>query len=338
MQSCFAKKYTVTLFIVACWWSSTMLASVTQAPTVSANDNLLGNLLRGSGDLTALVERIFDPEFMNKYYQNKSVRNLIYAGALIGAVYAASKIQKMNPEFFSTLWRTAKSPLVLVRKKVEILVCGGESLEWNVIVSWHNRMLKVLTPLTKQASVMELAKERRIQDLAYQDVTYAAVDVPWQQIQNHVQEELHFMNTVLERHASYYQDSQHDKLRSGCMHKVGTVVHSAGKTCVRLSSKRYEEIAFYIKKIMRYSDDCCTYVASVKTKESLDKELVKRYMEDMCSTFEHLATLVDDITAAAPHSAQGQLMLIRTQGGMHNAPGGSSYMSYTAASEVGGHY
>lgn len=259
-------------------------------------------------------------------------------GLCVAALYSVSKVQKMNPEFFSTLWRISKSPIVFVQKKAEKLFCGGESLSWNVVVSWHNRVYKSLLPLTKQASVMDLAKEKRIQIIDKQDTDTPVVDPVWQPLQQHLQQEFTFISSRLAHHVRYYEDQP--KIADACscvVCKVGGAVQTAGKTCVRLSIKRYEETAFYIKKLMTYCDEFSAYIGTVTQKESLDKELIKRYLDDICSALEHLAVLVDDTTAAAPHGPSGHLVLIRAQGaGGTGYTGG--YGGYADAGQYGSGY
>lgn len=261
-------------------------------------------------------------------------------GLCVAAIYSASKVQKMNPEFFANLWRITKSPIVFVQKKAEKLFCGGESLSWNVVVSWHNRVYKALLPLTKQASVMELAKEKRIQAIDRQDADEHMVDATWQPLQQHLQEEFTFLKSRLGLHLRYYQDQQQQREEvctcSLCV--VGGAVQTVGKSCVRLSIKRHEETAFYIKKIMTYSEEFVAYIGSNSHKESLDKELIKRYMDDICSALEHVATLVDDTTAAAPHGASGQLTLIRAQGTGGSIGYNGGYGAHGATSDYGSSY
>ncbi len=285
----------------------------------------LDALVTGAGDgaMLAMCKGAFDA-----FRSKDSVNKMYYAGAGLAGIYIASRAQKMNPEFFAALWRLTKSPIIFFQKKSERFLCGGESLSWNVVVSWHNRVFDSLTPLTKQSSVMDLTKDRRIKVLDQGGVD-VGIDPVWLQTQTHVYQEFAFMKKVFEQHLRYYQD-QEAKEQKRLIALVASPLQDVAKSCVRLSIKRHEETAFYINKIMTYCDQLCVYINSVSTKESLDKELMKRYMEDLCSACKHVATLVDDTTAASPHGTPGQLTFTRAQTA---SIGG--YNSYTANSEYG---
>lgn len=285
-------------------------------------------LVSGAGDaaMLGMCKTAF-----NALTGKTEINKAYYVGAGLAAIYIASRTQKMNPEFFAALWRLTKSPIVFLQKKSERWFCGGESLSWNVLVSWHNRVFDALTPLTKQSSVMDLTKEKRIQAL---DQAECDVDPVWEHIQQHVYEEFAFMQARFAGHLCYYQDQESQEKRR-LVDLVATPVQAAGKACVRLSIKRHEETAFYIKKIMAYCDQLCAYINTVSSKEALDKELIKRIMEDLCSACKHVATLVDDTTAAAPHGAAGKLTLTRTQGSTAT----SNYANFNTGGDYGSaHY
>lgn len=283
-------------------------------------------LVTGAGDAVVLKEFI---SLINKPERTRAY----YISVGLAGIYLASRIQKANPEFFAALWRLTKSPLVFLQKKSERFFCGGESLSWNVMVSWHNRIFDALTPLTKQSSVMDLTKEKRIKALNQEHDQLR--DPVWQQVQDHIYEEFAFISKQCAGHLRYYQD-QEEKEKKRLVAMVAGPVQTAAKACVRLSIKRHEEISFYVRKMMTYCNQLCDYIMSVSSKEALDKELIKRSMEDLCSTCKHIAILVDETTASSSHGAAGQLSLVRTQAGAatssyaYNAYGTGS--DYTTAS------
>lgn len=267
---------------------------------------------------------------------NDFSKNLAVALALYWGI---SQLQKENSQFFNSTVDMIKSPWVFARKKLELLLCGGESLSWNEIVTWRNRTMRLLSPLTKQTSVVDLSREKRLRLIDQEDNKEETVDTQWMQYARHIEVQLTFMLVTLGKHLNYYETKKKKTLKKqcycpGCLAEkyiVGPpakVVGSIGKVCVRVSVKRDMEIAFYLKEVQTYLKEIIEYTKDVKQFQSLDKEHVKRIMNSTCDAFEHIATLIDVSTASSGRPEVGKLSMQR-EGSTGNGYGGyGSYGGY----------
>lgn len=299
-----------------------------------------------SVDLVELVNNSSRDDEVFKFFIQRLDKILPYVALSVAGIYTVSKLQKSNPEFFSNMWRLSKSPLVFVQRSLERYLCAGESLSWNQVTSWHNRILKVLTPLTKQTALIDIAKVNRLKKIEDEEKS-EGVDQVWQATVHHIESELCFINTMLERHLNYYQDQEVRMKKQVCeccachvYKKVAQpsldVLKRMGKNCIRVSLKRHEEIAFYIKKIITYNTQIIAYLKTVSYSHNLHKEHVKACMNDVCGAFEHLAVLVDESTAAAPRGVNGQLLLAKAASQTSYASGYQGYGGTVA--EYNQHY
>jgi hypothetical protein len=263
------------------------------------------------------------------------------AAGAFGSFWIISQLQKENPQFFNSTMQFAKSPWVMIRKKLEVMFCGGESLSWNELVTWRNRIMRLLSPLTKQTSVVDLSREKRLRLIDQEDTKGAILDEQWTEYVDHIQAQLAFMSTRLTKHLNYYE-TQVKKTRQrkcGCVACVADkfiinpplkAVNSAGKACMQASVVRNEEIAFYLKEVKTYLKEIIDYSKSVSQLQSLDKERVKRVMNSTCDAFEHIATLVDAGTASSSKPPVGQLTMQRETSS--SGYGGYGYGGYGTGS------
>ncbi len=249
-----------------------------------------------------------------------------------GALYALSVVQKENPDFFATVVRGAEWPFSIFERKVQHYFCRGKSLTWNEIASWHNRVSRVLLPLTKTTSVIDLSKDRRLRSIDLEEEQGSSQDVQWINQVKHIEREFLFLKKVLTYRLRYYKDLPSAKKKP--------VAISLGKVLVRTSLNRNEEIAFGLEEAIGYLDETVVYCKSVSRFSALDKEYIKRLMGSICTTCEHLGVLVDEVTAAdrtkkkIPMSADGALPR-----GYTGTSGGytEGYGSYGSTGSYGGY-
>ena len=122
------------------------------------------------------------------------------------AVFALSLMQKESPEFFNTGVRLVGSPFLLIQKKLQKTFCGGQSLTWNEVASWHNRVSRVLTPLTKTTSMVDLSKDRRLRIMDQEDGQDEGQDDQWKQQVAHIERECGFMIKMLSIRLEFYKE------------------------------------------------------------------------------------------------------------------------------------
>ena len=250
----------------------------------------------------------------------------------VGGLYALSIVQKENPDFFATIVRGVEWPFSILERKLQHYFCSGKSLTWNEIASWHNRVSRLLLPLTKTASVVDLSKERRLRNIDLEDDQTGTQDVQWVNQVKHIEREFIFLKKVLMYRLRYYKDIPATKNKT-----VGT---SLGKVLVRTSLNRNEEIAFGLEEVIGYLGETVDYCKSVPRFSALDKEYIKRLMGSICTTCEHLGVLVDEVTAAdrtkkkIPMSVDGALP--RGYTGMSGGYA-EGYGSYTSTGSYGGY-
>lgn len=256
----------------------------------------------------------------------------------LGVLYCLSVVQKDNPDFFASVVRTLESPLFLMQRRMQKFFCEGKSLTWNEVASWHNRVVQLLTPLTKTTSVIDLSKDRRLRSMDQEDDQNGGQDLQWGQQVAHIEREFTFLKKVLTHRLRYYKDvrpqTKEEKIKKLKEElRQGNVVRnfkSLGKKVVRTSLTRNEEIAFGLEEATVYLREIVEYCKSVPQFSALDKEHLKRLMNTMCSTCKHLGVLVDEVTAAdrtkkkIPMSADGELTRGYT-GGSSYSDGYSSY-------------
>ncbi len=221
----------------------------------------------------------------------------------LAGLYVVSSLQKQNPEFFSSLMRVVESPWFIFQKRMELLFCGGQSLTWNQLASWHNHMSKLLSPLTKATSVLDLGKERRLRAIEIEDGTENVQDTQWLTLSTHIQHECDFLAFVLTQRLRYYKEHPEKEVENRHLVVKALMVPVAGikkvgKVLVRTSLTRNEEIAFGLEETIAYLKEVSEYCASISHFGALDKEIIKRLMVSICSTIEHLGVLVDEVSAA----------------------------------------
>ncbi len=228
---------------------------------------------------------------------------LIFVPIGLAVMWAVSSLQKQNPDFFNSSVRMAETPFFYLQNKLQILFCSGQSLTWNQLASWHNRVSKLLSPLTKATSVLDLGKERRLKALDIEDGAEGVQDEQWLTLSAHIERECAFLCAVLNQRLHYYKEypekkdvDQHVVVKTLMVPIQG--VKEIGKACVRSSLTRNDEIAFGIEETIEYLQEVSTYCSSVTQFSALDKEIVKRLMVSICSTLEHLGVLVDEVGAA----------------------------------------
>lgn len=281
----------------------------------------LDNAIRGLSDLVGRLS-----VGLEKLGHNKVAIGVI-------AIFALSLAQKESPEFFNTGVRLIESPFLLLQKKLQQTFCGGQSLTWNEVASWHNRVSRVLTPLTKTTSMVDLSKDRRLRIMDQDDGQEQHQDDQWLKQVAHIERECGFLVKMLTIRLAYYTDhvpSKRKKKKTGPVVRVVkaplTLVQTFGKSVLRTSLTRNEEVAFGLQEAISYLQEIVEYCKSVSHFSGLDKEHMKRLMGNICTTFEHIGVLVDEISAAdknkkkLPMTADGSL----TRGGY----GGGSYGGY----------
>jgi hypothetical protein len=221
------------------------------------------------------------------------------------AVFALSLVQKESPDFFNTGVRLVESPFLLAQKKLQQIFCGGQSLTWNEVASWHNRVSRLLTPLTKTTSMVDLSKDRRLRIMDQEDSQDDGQDDQWKRQVNHIERECGFIIKMLTIRLAFYKDQPQLKnkkkkkngLISG-LKKPVSIVQALGKSALRTSLTRNEEVAFGLEEAISYLQETIGYCKSVSHFSGLDKEYVKRLMSGICTTFEHIGVLVDELSAA----------------------------------------
>jgi hypothetical protein len=249
-------------------------------------------------------------------------------------------MQKESPDFFNTGVRLIESPFLLAQKKLQKTFCGGQSLTWNEVASWHNRVSRLLIPLTKTTSMVDLSKDRRLRIMDQEDGQDEGQDDQWKQQVAHIERECFFMVKMLTLRLAFYKDQPSLKNRKK---KIGivtravkapvTMVQALGKSVLRTSLTRNEEVAFGLEEAISYLHQTVDYCKSVSHFSGVDKEHMKRLMSSICTTFEHIGVLVDELSAAdknkkkLPMTADGAL----TRGGYAGGSYGGGYDSPSAS-------
>lgn len=257
----------------------------------------------------------------------------------LGGVVLLSELQKQNPEFFNSVTGIVKAPFILTRKRLERLFCNGESLSWNEIVTSRNRVMRLLSPLTKQTTVVDLSRDKRLRLMDQEDDKGQVRDEQWTEYVQHIDSQLTFMSNMLQNALNFYENEQKKSAKVTCtccvcltekyvVKPTLNFAKAGGSACVRISTKRNEEIAFYLKELKVYLKEIIDYSKSVLQLADLDKERIKRLMNSTCDAFEHIAVLVDAGTASAPASKPvvGQLAMQRDSGA--GAGAGAGYGGY----------
>lgn len=221
--------------------------------------------------------------------------------SVLGVYFVLSELEKQNRQFFNGTVNIIRVPAKRLCRYYEFVRYGGESLSWNKIIIWRTRIMKLLSPLTKQTTVVDLSREKRLRLIDEDENSTAILDDQWVEYIAHIEKQCSFIILSLESHLQYYKEKKYAK--------------NAQKI------KYYEEIAFYLEELKIYLQEIITYSKSVKQLSALDKDRVKRLMNSTCDTFEHVATLVDADTAADSKNAVGQLTVQRENIG-HNYAGG----------------
>ena len=253
-------------------------------------------------------------------------------------IFAISLMQKESPDFFNTGVRYVEWPFLLMQKKLQRIFCGGQSLTWNEVASWHNRVSRLLIPLTKTTSMVDLSKDRRLRIMDQEDGQDAGQDDQWKQQVAHIEKECGFIVKMLTiRHAFYKEQLLvKNKKTSAIMRAMKapvTMVQGMGRSILRTSLTRNEEVAFGLQETISYLRETVDYCKSVSHFSALDKEHMKRLMGNICTTFEHIGVLVDELSAAdknkkkLPMTADGAL----TRGGY----AGGSYGGYAPNDSYG---
>jgi len=259
-------------------------------------------------------------------YNDLKPNNPVGAYTVLG-LFALSLAQKENKEFFSTCARAVEWPFIWTFKKLEQKCTGGYSLTYNHIASWHNRVARVLTPLTKTTAMVDLSKDRRLRIMDQEDGQDDGQDDQWKKQVTHIEREFGFMSKALACRLAYYKDVKKHSKDRGVTRAPHRVVNSIGKSFVRTSLIRNEEVAFHLEEIISYLKETVEYCKTVPHFSALDKEHMKRLMGNICNAFEHLSVLVDERSAAdrgknkIPMTADGSLL-------GRSSYSGSSYTSY----------
>ncbi len=265
--------YIIVLLVTS---SSTIIPAST--PTALSSSDTTG--WAGIMGADKMMERFLN--YMDRYHMGA-------IAAVLCTVWAVGKIQKENPDFFSSVIRTLEWPFFVAEKKLQKLFCNGKSLTWNELASWHNRIYKLLSPLTKSTSVLDLTKDRRLKAIDAEDEN-TVKDQTWTKQIIHIDRELTFLGNILDERLRYYKD-QHKNTSTN-------FIKSAGKRLIRTSLNRNEEIAFGLEEIKHYLSETNEYFQSLTHASALDKEHLKKQIHAICSSFEHLGTLVDEVSAA----------------------------------------
>lgn len=254
----------------------------------------------------------------------------------LGGVALLSELEKQNPKFFNRTMNTVSAPWIFARKRCENLFCSGESLSWNELITWRTRVMKLLSPLTKQTTVVDLSREKRLRLIDQEDGAEVILDEHWAEYTQHIEKQFTFTINLLDTHLNYYRDKKNKEeekqkksvslsFKSLTINPIAKASSFAGKACIRASVSRNEEIAFYLEEIKTYLQEIIIYTKSVNQLSSLDKDRVKRVMNSTCDAFEHVATLIDANTAASGRNAVGQLTIQRENSGHNYA---NSYSPY----------
>jgi hypothetical protein len=260
-----------------------------------------------------------------------------YIALSILGFFALSLVQKESPEFFNTGVRLVESPFLLIQKKLQKSFCGGQSLTWNEVASWHNRISRLLTPLTKTTSMVDLSKDRRLRIMDQEDGQDEGQDDQWKQQVRHIERECGFMIKMLTLRLAFYKEQSSLKKKkinpiTRVIKAPVNVVQAMGRSVLRASLTRNEEVAFGLEEAVSYLQETITYCKSISHFSGLDKEHMKRLMGNICTTFEHIGVLVDELSAAdknkkkLPMTADGTLTRGGYAGGSYggyDSPGGS---------------
>ncbi len=310
-------------------FSSTVVAESTSSSSTSAESTLFAGMMaagviRGISDLVVP----FYKDLMGSGYKVPAI-------ALI-TVFALSLAHKENKEFFNVCGRYVEWPFVWTAKKMEKIFTGGRSLTYNEVASWHNRVARLLTPLTKTTAMVDLSKDRRLRIIDQEDGTEEGRDDQWVNQAAHIEREFAFLTKVLMMRLAYYEDKKTVRKRTGITRAPRRILDPLGKSFVRMSLIRQEEVAFQLKEAIAYLKEASDYCKSVSHFSAVDKEQVKRLMGSICTTFEHIGVLVDELSVAdrnknkIPMTADGSL-------GRSGYSSGS-YGSYDSAYSTGGSY
>ena len=316
------------VFLCTFFSGSSVSASAPVAAVAGSRDGLLAalaldNAIRGLADLVGRLA-----SGLEKIGHNK-------VALVVVAIFALSLAQKESPEFFNTGVRLIESPFLLIQKKLQKSFCGGQSLTWNEVASWHNRVSRLLTPLTKTTSMVDLSKDRRLRIMDQEDGQDEGQDDQWKQQVAHIERECGFMVKMLTIRLAFYKDQSSLKKKKISPLKRAVkvpvnVMQAFGKSVLRTSLTRNEEVAFGLEEAVSYLQETIDYCKSVSHFSALDKEHMKRLMGNICTTFEHIGVLVDELSAAdknkkkLPMTADGAL----TRGGY----AGGSYGGYDSPS------
>ena len=323
----------VLVFLCTVFSGSSVSASAPAAAVAAGSrDSLLAalaldNAIRGLADLVGRLA-----SGLEKIGHNKVALGVV-------AIFALSLIQKENPDFFNTGVRLVESPFLLLQKKLQQVFCGGQSLTWNEVASWHNRVSRLLTPLTKTTSMVDLSKDRRLRIMDQDDGQDDGQDDQWKRQVTHIERECGFTIKMLTVRLAFYKDQPHlknKKQKIGAVRKAlkapVSVVQTLGKSALRTSLTRNEEVAFGLQEAISYLQETIDYCKSVTHFSGLDKEHMKRLMGGICTTFEHIGVLVDELSAAdknkkkIPMASDGALSRGGYAGGSYggyDSPGGS---------------
>lgn len=229
---------------------------------------------------------------------------------IIGGMWFVGEVNKENPKYYNHVATLTKSPWVVTRRKLEKVLCGGESLTWNQVVLLKMRLDKMFAPFVKQSTVVDLSRSKRLSKLEAD--TQEPKDMQWEQIAESIITQLDFFCSQLEMHKQYYKASYLSKKRNFVSHVALMpldVLKACGATCMRISTTNNHEIALYIEQIQTMMRNIVEYIKIVPALDDLDKEKLKTYKTVLLDSLEHLASLVDVSTAAAQYTPEGKLSL-----------------------------
>lgn len=259
------------------------------------------------------------------------------ASIVLITLFALSLAQKENKEFFSTCARYVEWPFMWTSKKLQKVFTGGRSLTYNEVASWHNRVARLLTPLTKTTAMVDLSKDRRLKIMDQDDGKDDGIDDQWARQAAHIEKEFNFLIKVLTVRLAFYKDPKLTKKQKGWLIKAPhRVVSPMGKSFVRMSLIRHDEVAFQLEEAISYLKEVIDYCKSVSHFSAIDKEHMKRLMGSTCTTFEHIGVLIDELSVAdrtknkIPMTIDGAL----NRGGYSSG----SYGSYGSEYGSGGSY
>lgn len=222
-------------------------------------------------------------------------------------IFALSLAQKENKEFFNTAARYVEWPFVWTSKKLEKIFTGGCSLTYNEVASWHNRVARLLTPLTKTTAMVDLSKDRRLRIMDQDDGADEVHDDHWSNQVMHIEREFAFLTKVLTTRLAYYEDRKTARKNKGITRGPRRVVDPLGKSFVRMSLIRQEEVAFQLKEVISYLKETSDYCKTVSHFSAVDKEHIKRLMGSICTAFEHIGVLVDELSVADRNKTKIQM-------------------------------